>query len=200
MQGLRLDSRSSLLPCLCLLLFAFVFPFLAGFYPIVRFVEEQIDIRVFPDHIKVEGYYVYRNPFPFPVIQGFSVPLPVDESHPTPVLIAAKKLTPHETPIKLLHLFGKPRFEIAFDAKESVRVKVQYQQQAPEKNALYILKTTKPWNRPIVQGTYSLTLEGVKIISSNYPLISDISGSLMFQKRNFMPQDDWHFTWEVRSL
>ena len=64
MKGLRLDSRSSLLPCLCLLLFAFVFPFLAGFYPIVRFVEEQIDIRVFPDHIKVEGYYVYKNPFP----------------------------------------------------------------------------------------------------------------------------------------
>jgi hypothetical protein len=148
----------------------------------------------------VEGYYVYKNPFPFPVIQGFSVPLPVDESHPPPVLIAAKKLTPHETPIKLVHLFGKPRFEIAFDAKESVRVKVQYQQQAPEKNARYIMKSTKPWNRPIVQGTYSLTLKGVKIISSNYPLVSDISGSLIFQKRNFMPQDDWHFTWEVRSL
>ena len=57
----------------CLLYFAFTFPLLSGLYPVVRFNEEQIDIHVHPDHVRVEGQYVYKNPLPFPVVQGFSI-------------------------------------------------------------------------------------------------------------------------------
>jgi hypothetical protein len=197
MKGYKLDFKSSLYPCLCLLLFVAVFPFLAGMYPILRFAEEQIDIHVYPDHIKVEGYYVYKNPFPFPVIQGFSFPLPVDQSHPQPVLIAAKRLTPHEAPISLPYVFGKHRFEMAFGAGEEVCIKVQYQQQAPERDAWYVLRTTKTWKHPLVQGTYRLIPQQVKITSSNYPLEPVGSRSFTFQKKNFMPQQDWHFAWEL---
>lgn len=45
-----------------------LFPFLAGFYPTVRFPREYIDVHVFPGHITVKARYVYKNPFPFPVV------------------------------------------------------------------------------------------------------------------------------------
>ncbi len=191
------NFNHALWPFSCLLFFALAFVFLGGFYPIVRFVEEQIDIYVYPEHIRVEGTYVYKNPLPFPVIQGFSIPLPVDQRHPPPVLVAAKRLAPRKVPIKLLYLFGKHHFEVAFKAGEEVRVEVQYRQHAPEKNARYILTTSKPWRHPLGQGIYRLIPEDVKIMSSNYPLQSNGAGPLFFQEKGFMPQEDWHFEWEV---
>ena len=65
-----------------LLLCALALPFLAGFYPIVRFPEEQIDIEIHPDHVWIIGTYVYKKPLPFPVIQSFTVLLPADTDHP----------------------------------------------------------------------------------------------------------------------
>ena len=50
-----------------------------GVLPVVRFTWEQIDIYVGSDHVTVEGTYVYENPWPIPVAQGFSIPLPIDE-------------------------------------------------------------------------------------------------------------------------
>ncbi len=83
----KLDFGSSILLYSSLLLCALVLPFPAGFYPIVRFPEEQIDIDVYPDHVWVKGIYVYRNPFPFPVIQGLVTPLPVNSDHPEPFYV-----------------------------------------------------------------------------------------------------------------
>jgi hypothetical protein len=83
-------------PYVCSLCFAFTFPFLSGLYPIVRFDEEQIDIHVHPDHVRVEGQYLYKNPSPFPVVQGFSIPLPIDQHKPMPVMVSMKVGSPSE--------------------------------------------------------------------------------------------------------
>ncbi len=50
------------LPAVSLLLCALLLALLAGLHPIVRFTEEQIDVHVHPDHVHVEGHYVYKNP------------------------------------------------------------------------------------------------------------------------------------------
>lgn len=184
-------------PCLYLLLFGLVLPFLIGLRPIAHFTEEQIDIHVFQDHVRVNGYYIYENPFPFPVVQGFLLPLPVDDSHPEPVLISAKKLSPSEKPIPIRSLFGRYVFNLTLAAGERSKVMVQYYQHSPEKNARYILTTTESWRRPLARGLYRLLPQGVKIISSNYSLDSSGSGLLRFQRQEFMPQRDWLFSWEV---
>lgn len=191
----RPGINSSFRLYLYLSLFALAFPFLAGLYPIVRFTQEQIDIEVHPEYVSIKGYYVYENPLPFPVAQGFSIPLPVDSDHPMPVQISAKQLFPEEKPIPLRFLLGKHRFEMAFSSKEEVIILVQYRQQAPKKNARYILTTTKSWKNPLIQGVYKLFPEGVKIVSSNYPLQPEESGALIFLRKNFMPEADWNFSW-----
>lgn len=186
-----LDSK-----CKFLLLFICALPFLAGFYPIVRFSKEQIDIKVSPDHVWVKGIYTYRNPFPFPVIQGFSIPLPIGPSHPDPVMLSAEQLSPVKKLIPVRFIFGKYRFNLPFSPKEEITITVRYRQHSPYKNASYILTTTKPWKRPLEFGLYRLIPKGVKILTSSYPLESKKSNILFFQRNTFMPQAEWQFSWE----
>jgi len=183
---------SSLLFCIIALLY------LSGIYPIVRFTNEQIDIQVYPEYIEVDGYYTYKNPFPFSVVQGLSIPFAVDTTHFMPIQISAKQVFVEEKPIPIRFIMGKHRFDLAFSAGEQIVVRVQYFQYVPEKNACYILTTTKPWESPLVEGTYRLFPEKVRIISSNYLLQSRRDGILVFNRNNFMPENNWHFAWEVQ--
>ncbi|MDM8522098.1 hypothetical protein QUF80_01900 [Desulfococcaceae bacterium HSG8] len=178
-----------LLLCICIA---------ALFYPPVRFIREQIDIRVCPDHISVRGIYVFKNPFPFPVVQGFFYPVPTDEDHPEPVLLSAEKLLPGQKTVPLNSVFGKFRYNLFFRAKEEIAIQIEYRQDALEKNACYILTTTKLWKYPLQQGLYRLFTDGADITFSNYPL--EHNGQLLyFKKKQFMPEEDWYFSWEVKK-
>jgi hypothetical protein len=185
-------------PALGLLALLSLLPFLAGLLPIVHFVRERIDIAVYPEEVRVEGLYVYRNPWPFPVAQAFSIPLPVDVSHPMPTELTAARLVPDAGPIPLRNLLGRESFELPFRAREEVQVIIQYRQYAPTRDARYLLTTTGPWRRPLDHAVYTLTLHDVGLARSNYALRSDTQGILGFERTGFMPQEDWQFQWEVR--
>ena len=79
-----------------------------------------------------------------------------------------------------------------------VSPKVEYYQRAPEKNARYILKTTQPWHQPLERGVYRLFAHNVKINSSNYEMTTLESDGQGFIRENFMPQEDWMFSWETQ--
>ncbi len=193
----KIHSSPSFGPSLALLLSLLPIPFLAGRIPIVHFVREHIDIHVFPKQVRVEGLYIYQNPFPFPVVQGYSIPLPVDSAHPVPVSISATRLSPARRPIPLRHILGEFRFEIPFEAREEVAITIQYSQHAAESNARYLLTTTRPWRRPLVHGSYRLFPQDVQIVGSNYHLENETRGAHSFYREHFMPSEDWHFSWEV---
>ena len=162
----------------------------------VRFTKEQINIRLYPDYILVEGYYVYKNPFLFPAAQGLSVPLPVDERHPAPVMVDVEQRSPEEKTVMTRYILGRYHFDLTFAPKEEIVLRVRYRQQAPDQDARYILRTTKPWMRPLQHGNYRIFLNGVKDVSSNYALTADGPGTLSFKRQDFMPQEDWQFSWE----
>lgn len=144
----------------------------------------------------MKGYYYYRNPFPFSITQGLSIPLPVDANHPSPVDLSAEQLTPDKREIPIRYFWGVHRLEVRLAAYEEICVKVQYYQYASEQNARYILKTTQPWHQPLTYGTYRLIPHNVQIKFSNYPIKSLESDAQGFIKDNFMPQEDWTFSWE----
>ena len=180
-----------------LVIFFLALPFLAGIMPIVRFTEEQIDIRVYPDYVLMQGIYVYQNPFPFPVVQGLSVPFPVDEDHPTPVQLAARQLVPKQKNLETRYILGRHRFNLFFGAFEQIQILVEYRQQAPKKNAKYLLSTTTPWKHPLRKGMYRLFPQEVIITRSNYALEPGDHDNFRFQRKHFMPQDDWYFSWKL---
>jgi len=190
------DKRIGFSPfaVISLLVIAAILPFASGVIPTVHFTSERIDVHVYPDDIQVDGYYFYKNPFPFPVVQGFAIPFPVDKDHPEPLEVRVERLTPEKEDIRLRHGFGNPGFEVSFSAHEEVEIGVSYRQKSEGMNATYILKTTQPWGRPLESGVYTLYPHGVMIESSSYPL--NLPGkALGFHATGFMPDKDWYFTW-----
>jgi hypothetical protein len=175
-------------------------PFLAGLVPIVRFPRERVDVVLSPGEIEVAGLYVYRNPWPFPVTQGFTIPLPVDPDHPTPTELSASRLgSDRALPLPLRSFLGEVGFEIPFAAFQEVEVVVRYRQLARDGHGRYLLTTTWPWRRPLNYGLYTMRLRGVTLLDSNYPLAWDGQGTLRFERTDFMPAQDWQFSWETRG-
>jgi len=185
-------------PVVSLLLIAAALPFASGMLPTVWFTSERIDVHVYPEEIVVEGYYFYKNPFPFPVIQGFTIPFPVDKDHPEPAYVLVERLLPVKENIRIRRAFGNTGFETYFSAREEVEIRVTYLQEAGGMNATYILKTTQPWVRPLEDGVYTLYPHGTSIESSNYPI--ELPGKTPgFRKASFMPDRDWQFAWRRGS-
>ena len=193
----KLDIHFHFWRYLFLLVFFLTLPFLSGILPIVRFTDEQIDIQVFPEHVVMQGTYVYQNPYPFPVVQGLSVPFPIDSDHPTPILMTARQLGTKPRLLETRYLLGRHRFNVIFKANEQVQIAVEYRQQASQQNATYLLTTTKPWKRPLQKGLYRLWPQQVVITGSNYDLESAGHNHLSFEREHFMPQEDWSFSWKV---
>jgi len=173
---------------------------LSGWLPAARFEREQINIQVHPDHIVVDGVYFYRNPYPFPIVQGLSIPLPADDLHPLPAQLEAEELWPRPQAFLLRNLLGQARFDLPLRAREAVCLRVHYYQQAPNSDARYILTTTRPWMRPLQSGEYWLVPQGVTLLRSNYPLrtMPGGRGVAVFQQTQFMPDQDWIFSWRAQ--
>jgi hypothetical protein len=198
-RGLKLAvrrPRGTAGPWLAALALIAVVPFLAGFVPIVRFVRERIDITLAPDEIRVTGRYVYRNPWPLPVTQGLTVPLPVDADHPVPTELIVTRLTPAPEALPIRILLGQVAFELRCGPQEEIQVAVSYRQHAPTREGRYLLTTTGPWRRPLEHAVYALHGEGVRLTASNYELSRGAGGEWEFERTRFMPVMDWRFSWE----
>ncbi len=171
-------------------------PLVMGWIPLVNFTEEEIEIQVYPDHIWMTGIYIYENPFPFPVTQGLSIPLPLDRKHPEPVQLSASIVSDDIIPLPLHYKLGKHRFAVTFHAKEKLKIQVRYYQHAPHNDAWYILTTTQAWNRPLLKGRYILSFNNnTTLNTSNFPLDMHPSGYYLFEREIFMPQRNWRFSW-----
>src|SRR5208282_1918009 len=109
---------------------------------------------VHPDHIIVDGVYFYRNAFPFPIVQGLSIPLPADDAHSIPVDLQVEELSPRPHLLSLRNIWGRPRFDLSIQRNETVSLHVHYYQQTSTSDARYILTTTQPWLCPLQTGEY----------------------------------------------
>ena len=194
-SGPRIRIASMAGPWLAALGLFCLLPFLAGLVPTVRFVRERIDVTLAPDEVRVHGVYVYRNPWPVPVVQGLAVPLPVDREHPMPTEVAALRLTQQREPLPVRTVLGAIGVELRFGPFEEVQVSVDYRQHAPTHEGRYLLTTTRSWRRALVAATYTLATKGVRLRRSSYPLERTATG-WAFERRDFMPPDDWRFAWE----
>ncbi|MFN0121540.1 MAG: hypothetical protein ACKV2V_13690 [Blastocatellia bacterium] len=179
-----------------LILLIFLLPFLSGFTPVLQFKREQVDIQVHPAHIDVRGFYYFRNPYPFPVIQVMSAPLPEDAPLPARNDITIERLEPVKEKLSLFAALGKYRFGMFLAGHEEVCLKVQYKQKTPDQNARYQLTSARQWRQPLTQGVYRLLPQGVTLKSSNVSLQRLSPGIQGFIRHNYLPDDDWDFSWE----
>lgn len=177
----------SLLPLPCVL----------GLVPIVRFAAEEIDVDVFPGEIEVTGFYEYRNPWPLPVSQAYTIPFPIDAAHPEPYYLEATNLSDSSKQIQIEESLGENRFKLFFLPGQQTKIKVTYRQACLNTEACYLLKTTQPWKAPLEHGEYKIFLHGVKNPGSNYELRPLTKNVYCFVRNDFMPSEDWHFSWSI---
>jgi hypothetical protein len=174
-----------------------------GFIPLVRFASEEIRITVDEDRIFVDGLYRYRNSLPFPVTQGLSSPTPSGDG-----LGPAEDFTIERLPlgdgdagalVPARIIGGTPYFEVRVPARSTIEVRVCYTQRHDGRHGRYILTTTGAWGKPLEHGIYSLDLRGMRLEESGYPLRTDGNGLQVFERTDFMPTEDWAFTFRKEA-
>lgn len=169
------------------------------FYPVLRFSEEQIDIHIYPDHVTVDGYYLLENPVPVPSRQELYYPLPHDPGVPEGSVRLIQQLSPERKELPRRMVAGQHRMTVSLSPNGQSLVRTVYDQPAPQRRARYILETTQDWGRPLRYGLYRMFTHGVTLEHSNYPVKPYPGGFLGFEKENFMPQEDWTFSWKEKD-
>lgn len=162
-----------------------------GIVPVARFPSEVITIDLEPSRVLVDATYVYENPFPFPIGQGFVVPTP-EGFEPTDLL-----LTRDSKPLALRHLLGQHRFELRFEGHQRVEVRLRYRQYTPGRKATYLLTTTQGWGRPLRSGIYRLRPNAARLTASSLPLRKIDGNTLVYERHDFLPTNEWTLSWEA---
>jgi len=169
--------------------------FFGGIIPKVRFVSETVHLTIDKEDINVDVMFRYVNRFPLPLVQGFSIPTPQDEGLQEPQCVLVGELEKSsKSPVTLFplsYLGSLPRFQVRFGPREEKTVQVWYSQKHDRHTAKYLLTTTRKWRHPLESGRYVLTLDSVELIHSNYPLERLDENNFAFERRNFMPSQDW---------
>lgn len=191
-------SNPNTIPLLVLLVGGLGLAVSLGIIPLAQFPEETISVSVHPHNVEVHGLYTYKNPWPFPITQGFGLPFPIDAEHPAPLPI---ELCKNETgePIPTFRLFDDDVFTLSLAPHEKVSVSLYYKQETRTNNARYILTTTQSWRSALKRAHYFLKTEGVGNIQSNYPMNQDQPNIWHWERQDFMPRSDWLIKWEVNS-
>ena len=165
-----------------------------GWLPVARFQAETIRITVEPEGYTVDGWYTYANPLPIPWVQGLVVPTASGEGLEAPASVAASLTRPWGEDLHVLWLLGRPRLQVPIPAREAVEIRITFHQQAPARRGTYLLKTTRPWGRPIEEAAFFLVPRCTRILGSSLDLEA-VTGS-GYRIRDFFPDTDWTFTWE----
>lgn len=187
-------NQAPLMPTIILCLGACLLLPCLGIVPIALFPEETIEVFVHNGSIEVQATYIYKNPWSFPIEQGFSVPLPVDANHPMPAPLILTRINNGE-PVLIREWLTCRTFELHFQPKESVPVQLYYRQETPTRTATYILTSTRAWKRPLERAVYRLHCDEPQTIKSNYPLERCGKSDWCWKRTNFMPERDWQISW-----
>jgi hypothetical protein len=191
-----------LLICLTVLLAASIV-LVKPWYPIVRFDSEVIRVNVNSERITVDGLYRLYNPLPFPMTQWIFYPTPVGGGL-KPADRLSIELLPggKERSTMVLHpeeKRGGEYYGVKVPGRGISEIRAVYSQLHNGTNGRYILTTTAGWGRPLRHAVFELTMDSVELTSSNYPVAELGDGKWTFERREFMPEMDWEFTFRKKS-
>lgn len=187
-----------ILSVICVLTVCSTLILLRSWHPIVRFDSEVISVTVDPERITVDGVYRLYNPLPFPMPQRFFYPTPVGGGlEPADELLIKRLPVRSEDLGNILEpqvLGNRKYYLVHVPGRTTLEVRVYYSQRHNGNSGRYILTTTSGWGRPLQQANFELTLKSLDLGYSNYELTANRSGTWFFKRTDFMPEEDWVFT------
>jgi len=168
---------------------------------LLRFVQEYVIVEPAPGSTRVVGVYHIRNDSDAKAEMGILYPFPVDRDHAPPHIVRLWEQTPGGYRTKgfsrrdadiLLTLDMEPREEKVF--------KVEYVQRIRKPHAVYIVTTTRQWERPIEIAEFEFrippTLADVTL--SFEPDRTETRGDTLvhyMKREQFFPDEDLSVAW-----
>jgi len=174
-----------------------------GFVPLARFTQEEVNVTVHPDHMEVDGTYLFENPHRFPIRQICTFPVAMGEGIGPALDMRVYWFGPSvggdaTVNVPLHNFLGTQWFSVALGPNENIRIQVHYRQNATQHHGGYVVTSTQSWGRPLDMASFRIRSYGARIVQSSYPLgVTDSPDALGFDWHGFMPKHDWTFAWEV---
>ncbi len=151
----------------------------------IRFDRERIDVWAGDGQVHVRGLYHYRNRFSLPSSYSMGLPFPTDDLHGSPSDYSVSECSVDGTITKEIstHKYhGNVVLRLWFKPSQEKWIRVDY---------------TQPI---LVSGEYFLHLkQGNELVTSNYAMQASAEGgsqTYSFTKTNFLPGEDWIFSWK----
>jgi len=167
----------------------------------LEFPHEAINFTIDSTFFTVDGFYFFKNSSNTTVSRTISYPFPngssvVDSSW---VYDCSKLIC-----IPFIKRNNDLHFSVTALPNNTPVVRIGYRERHDGKTAHYILTTTKYWNHPLLEASYSLTVPAyIAIISFSYtPDTTFKQGNntlYLFHKKNFMPDKDFIVRFIINS-
>lgn len=178
-----------------ILLFIVVCPLLNG--QRADFFKESITFYLDSIHFSVEGYYWFLNNSNKAVYSNIFYPFP-NFSNEKIDSISVFNISVRQTTKFNKEGNGGISFDLFIEPYDTVLFQICYRQQLKSDSAIYILRTTEGWGKPLDSAEYNLIVPKSFVIKGfSYPPIKSY-GILdkkiyVWKMENFMPRKDMIF-------
>jgi len=161
------------------------------------FFKEDIIFRLAGAHLDVEGYYWFLNNSDKPLESEIYYPFPNFSGEMIDSIRLYNISAGQKTRYKLEGTSGIS-FDLIIAPHDTTLFQIGYRQKLNGDSALYILKTTQGWGRPLIQAEYKLLVPDSLVIKKfSYPPLKSYyiqSEKIYYWKmENFMPDRDMIF-------
>ncbi len=167
----------------------------------LNFVREYVVVEPSPGRTRVVGTYHIRNDSDHPAEMGILYPFPVDRDHLSPHVVRlwedtddgfrTKGFTRREADIL---------FTLVFEPREEKVFRAEYVQRIVDRHAVYIVTTTRRWERPIELAEFEFRIPAslVDVELSFEPDTTETLGDTtvhFLRRESFYPSEDLVVTW-----
>ncbi len=168
---------------------------------LIHFVQEYVIVEPSPGLTRVVGVYHIRNESDDAAEMGILYPFPVDRDHAPPHIVHLWDQTPDGYRTKgFVRRNADILLTLVFEPREEKVFKVEYVQRIRKPHAVYIVTTTREWERAIEVAEFEFRipaeLDGVEL--SFEPDRTESRGDTLvhyMRQEQFYPDEDLTVTW-----
>jgi len=162
----------------------------------VRFIREDITFELSKEYFAVEGNYWFANPSDRGSERSIYYPFPTTGQNNSVDSVDIFDITHGIRPEISDRTKSGFSFVLTISGHDTVLYHIAYRQKVGGDSAMYILRSTRAWNRPLEFAEYKLAVEdSITIIGFSYhpDKVYVIEGKKFFlwRRTNFMPEKDF---------
>jgi hypothetical protein len=167
----------------------------------LRFHREHVTVEASGGRTRVVGIYYFRNESDEPLTTMIKYPFPVDRNHMMPFRIRVwEQAEEGLEPLGYVRADASVNWQMRFEPRGERVVRVEYVQEIKKNHAVYIVTTTRAWQRPIELAEFEFRMPAHFAdveLSFKPDSVSVSEDTVVYYMRatDFLPDADLSVTW-----